>query len=120
VTEHHSSRRARQLRKDSERQQRRRDALKAKRAPTTHTINRAIAEGYLYLLDAELAKGAPFKLAKLTAADVLVYAMQVLTRGTNAADSYDFDSVTKALRARVKRTGPSKFRLEPNRRTSDG
>lgn len=113
MSEHHSSRRARALKKDTGRQQKRRDRLKEAGVPTTHVLNRAITEGLFYWLDAERAKGMPVNKAVLSVQDVLVYARQVLSRGTNASDRYDADAVTKALRARVGVQSASKFRIRP-------
>lgn len=78
--EHHSSRRARALKQDTARQQRRRDRLKETGAPTTHVLNRAIAEGLFYWLDAERANGVPLSKAVISVQNVLVYARQVLSR----------------------------------------
>ena len=113
MPEHHSSRRARALKQDTARQQRRRDRLKDSGTPTTHVLNRAIAEGLLYYLDAERAKGVPVSQAVILVQDVLVYATQVLSRRTNSTDHYDASAVHKALRARVGVQSASKFRIPP-------
>lgn len=111
--EHHSSRRARALKKDTARQQKRRDHLKETGTPTTHVLNRALAEGLLYHLDAERAKGVPVNRALISAQDVLVYATRVLSRRTNGTDQYDVRAVQGALRARVGKLSASKFRIPP-------
>lgn len=113
MPEHHSSRRARALKKDTSRQQRRRDRLKDAGTPTTHVLNRAIAEGLFYYLDAERAKGVKISLATVSVEKVLGYAGEVLTRKTNATDRYNAESVARQIRARVVREGMSKFRLPP-------
>ena len=59
MAEHHSTRHANSLKKDSARQQKRRKELKEIGAPTTHILNRAITEGLLYSIDAARAQGVP-------------------------------------------------------------
>jgi hypothetical protein len=113
VTEHHTSRRAKALKKDTARQQKRRDRLKEAGAPTTHVLNRAIAEGLLYRLDAERAKGVTVSKAVISVQEVLVYATAVLTKKTNATDRYDVLAVNKAIRSRIYRVSDSKFRIAP-------
>lgn len=111
MSEHHSSRRARALKKDTGRQQKRRDRLKEAGVPTTHVLNRAIAEGLFYYLDAERAKGVKVGLANVSVEKVLGYAGEVLTRGTNATDRYNPEAVARQIRARIVRDGVSKFRI---------
>ena len=113
MTEHHSSRRAKALKKDTGRQQKRRDRLKEAGVPTTHVLNRAIAEGLFYYLDAERAKGVKVGLATVSVEKVLGYAGDVLTRGTNATDRYNPEAVARQIRARIVRKGVSKFRIPP-------
>lgn len=113
MSEHHSSRRARALKKDTGRQQKRRDRLKEAGAPTTHVLNRAIAEGLFYWLDAERAKGVKIGMATVSVEKVLGYAGDVLTRKTNATDRYDAEAVAGQIRARIVRSGVSRFRIPP-------
>ncbi|WP_375450604.1 hypothetical protein [uncultured Devosia sp.] len=119
MSEHHSSRRARAMKKDTGRQQKRRDRLKENGTPTTHVLNRAIAEGLFYYLDAERAKGVKIGLATVSVEKVLGYAGEVLTRKTNATDRYNPEAVARQIRARIVRKGVSKFRIRPTWRTSD-
>lgn len=113
MSEHHSSRRARALKQDTARQQKRRDKLKASGVPTTHVLNRAIAEGFLYWLDAERANGVHVSVASVPVQKVLVYAVEVLSRGTNGSDRYDANAVANALRSRIGKKSLTKFRLRP-------
>lgn len=113
MSEHHTSRRARALKKDTGRQQKRRDRLKENGTPTTHVLNRAIAEGLFYYLDAERGKGVKIGLATVSVEKVLGYAGEVLTRKTNATDRYNPEAVARQIRARIVRKGVSKFRIPP-------
>lgn len=117
---HHTTRRADSLKHDRERQKKRRDDLKELGAPTTHILNRALAEGFLYWLDAGRAQGLPIQQINVSSQDVLVYATNVLTRGTNGTDRYDRTAVTDALKKRIRRKSPSKFRIAPAWREHDG
>lgn len=103
MTEHHSSRRAKALKKDTDRQQKRRDTMKTGGAPATHTVNRAIAEGLLDSFAVELAKGVPLQSVKVSAQSVLIRARETLTKGTSAISRYQRGEVTKALRERITR-----------------
>ena len=103
MTEHHSSRRAKALKKDTDRQQKRRDTMKAGGAPATHTVNRAIAEGLLDSLAVELANGVPLHAVGVSAESVLVRALESLTKGASAISRYQSDEVTKAFRDRITR-----------------
>ena len=103
MTEHHTSRRAKALKKDTARQQKRRDRLKEAGAPTTHVLNRAIAEGLLDCLAVELAKGLTLKSIEVSAQSVLIRARETLTKGNSAITRYQPSEVTKALRGRIAR-----------------
>lgn len=111
MSEHHSTRYANTLKKDRERQKKRRDELKGQGAPTTHVLNRALAEGFFYWLDEARARGVPVNEIKLSAQDVMVYAGRVLIRQTNATDHYNHAAVAEAIRRRVRNN--SKFRMKP-------
>lgn len=110
---HHSTRRADALKKDRERNKKNRDSLKEVGAPTTHVLNRALAEGFLYHLEAGRAAGASVHEVKVSAQDVLVYATAVLTRKTNGTDHYEVEPVRRALLKRIHRKSDSKFRIKP-------
>lgn len=103
MTEHHSTRRARALDTDKKRQKKRRVGKKAKGAPLTHTVNRAIAEGLLDSLAVELENGVPLHAVGVSAESVFVRALESLTKGTSAISRYQSDEVTKAFRDRITR-----------------
>jgi hypothetical protein len=120
VSEHHSSRRAQGLKKGAVRQQKRRDGLKKAGVPTTHVLNRALAEGMFYHLDAERSKGVPVNEAVISVQDVFVYAGKVLSRRTNGTDQYEVRAVVHAIRARVGKLSGKKFRIPPTWTTPSG
>src|SRR5690554_6927073 len=101
MTEHHSSRRARRLKQDADRSQKLRDKLKDQGVPTTHQINRALAEGFFYYLAAHLNEGTALKDVRVPVQLVLGYALRILTSKTNAASRYDVDATRDALKARI-------------------
>lgn len=103
MTEHHSTRLSRARDTDKRRQKKRRDGKKAKGAPLTHTVNRAIAEGLFDSLAVELAKGVPLQSVEVSAQSVLIRARETLTKGTSAISRYQRGEVTKALRERIAR-----------------
>ncbi|MGV8856750.1 MAG: hypothetical protein ACOH2L_19200 [Devosia sp.] len=109
---HHSTTRAETLKGDRERNKKNRDALKDAGAPTTHVLNRALAEGFLYYIDAGRAQGLAVSDIAVSAQDVLVYANAVLIRKTNGTDQYDKEAVRQALRKRIYRKSDSKFRIK--------
>lgn len=98
-------------RKDVDRQQVRRDRMKALGMPTTHVLNRAITEGLMYQIDAQRQRGADVKEMKLSVQNVLAYATSILTSGTNGASRYEVDAVAEAIRRRIGQPNGSKFRL---------
>jgi hypothetical protein len=113
MPEHHTSRRAHGLKMSAARQQKRRNNLKEIGMPTTHVLNRAIAEGLLYYLEAERVKGVAPNDIRVSVKDVLGYAIKVLSRRTNGTDQYDPRKVKNALQARIAKESPVKFRIAP-------
>ena len=112
MTEHHSSRRAREKKKDSDRQQAHRDDLKASGTPTTHVLNRALAEGLMYQIDLHRKRDVDLKDMKVSVQNIVAYATSILTAGTNASDHYNVESVAETIRKRIGQPKPGKFRLE--------
>lgn len=107
MSEHHTSRRARAKNRDRARQQALRDRKKAARAPSTHTIDRAIVRGVMVALKAERARSIRVSDAKISAVGLLNYALDYLTAGTHGGNSYDRHEVHRALLDRVKRDAPA-------------
>ena len=106
MTEHHSSRIARAKSKDRARQQALRDRRKSVRAPSTHTINRAIAHALMAELKTQRAAGVKAAAASVSVADVLQAALNYLTEGSHGGNSYSHDAVHNALIERIKRDAP--------------
>lgn len=111
MTEHHSSRRAQKKRSDSDRQQTFRDRMKATGTPTTHVLDRALVEGLMYQMDLQRARGVDLKEMQIPVQYVFAYATAILTAQTNASDRYNLDAVIAAIRKRIARLNPRKFRL---------
>lgn len=112
MTQHHSSRLAREKKKDSNRQQVRRDDLKASGTPTTHVLDRALVEGLMYLIDNQRKQDIEIKDMKVSVQNIVAYATSILTAGTNASDRYNVESVAETIRKRIAQPKPGKFRLE--------
>lgn len=90
--------------KDRNRQQRRRNKLAEAKAPTTHTINRAIVEALMQCVEINRQSGVHRMLTPTTLNDVLPRAMAILCLGTSAASSYEIEQVKRAVRARARKS----------------
>jgi hypothetical protein len=110
MTDHHSSRIARAKSKDRTRQQKRRNKLRASGAPTTHVLNRALAEGLMYQIDVQRARGVQTREIRVSVQHVLAYATAILTAGTNGTDRYACDAVVTAISNRIGQPDSKKFR----------
>ena len=122
MTQHHSSRRAREKKKDIKRQQARRDSLKASGTPTTHVLDRALVEGLMHQIDKKRIQEIDLKDMRVSVQNIVAYATSILTAGTNATDRYNVESVAQAIRKRIGQPKRGKFRLEsipPQRRNAD-
>lgn len=106
MTEHHSSRRAKRLKKDADRSQKLRDKHKQSRTPTTHTLDRALSYGLMVAAAAQLSKGKPITEISLRLTLVLFEATKRLTAGTHANNRYDRAEVIRALNKRLKKLAP--------------
>lgn len=87
--------------KDRARQQRRRDNLVEAKAPTTHTINRALVEALMQCVEINRVEGVHKMLTPVTLNDVLPRAMAILTLGQSQASSYNIAQVKRAIRERA-------------------
>lgn len=88
--------------KDRIRQQRRRDKMAQAKAPTTHTINRAIVEALMQCVDINRQSGVHRMLTPMTLNEVLPRAIALLTLDTGGGVSlYDVEQVTQVVRNRV-------------------
>ena len=83
--------------KDRARQQRRRDKLAGAKAPTTHTINRALVEALMQCVESARREGVHRMLTPITLNDVLPRAVAILTLGQSQASSYDLTQVKSAV-----------------------
>jgi hypothetical protein len=97
--------------KDRVRQQRRRDNLAAAKAPTTHTINRAMVEALMQCVEINRRDGVHRMLTPVTLNEVLPRAMAILTLGFSAASSYDVDQVKRVVRERAGKQ-PDRFTID--------
>lgn len=84
--------------KDRTRQQRRRDNLAEAKAPTTHTIHRALVEALMQCVEINRQEGVHKMLTPVTLNEVLPRAMAILTLGHSQASSYNVDQVKRAVR----------------------
>ncbi|MCR6671497.1 hypothetical protein [Devosia ginsengisoli] len=111
MTEYQPSPRVVRKRKDVDRQQVRRNRMKATGTPTTHVLDRALVEGLMYQIDLQRVRGVDVKEMQISAQRVLAYATSILTAGTNGSDHYNVESVAAVIRKRIGQPGASKFRL---------
>jgi hypothetical protein len=117
MSRHHSSLGAEERQKDRERQQLHRNKLKVAARPTTHIINRAVAEAFFCMLEVERQKGIPSQKVMISAFDVVNYVAQVLSAGTNASDRYKKSEVVDVVWKRITGKSLKKFRLDVTRPT---
>lgn len=111
MREYQPSPRVVRKRKDVDRQQQRRDRMKATGTPTTHVLDRALVEGLMYQIDLQRVRGADVREMQISAQRVLAYATSILTAETNGSDRYNVESVSEVIRKRIGQPGSSKFRL---------
>lgn len=111
MSEYQPSPRVKRKRKDADRQQKRRDTMKVSGAPTTHVLNRAIVEGFMYQLDFARLNGQDLASIRISAHKALAYATAILTSKTNGASRYDVAEVAKAIRKRIGQPDANKFRV---------
>lgn len=97
--------------KNRVRQQKHRDKLAAAKAPTTHTVNRAIVEALMQCVESNRREGVHKMLTPATLNEVLPRAMAILTSGLSAASSYDVDQVKRAVRERAGKR-PDRFTMD--------
>lgn len=105
------SRRVVRKRKDVDRQQQRRDSMKASGTPTTHVLHRALVEGLMYQIDLQRARGVDVKEMQIPVQRVLAYATSILTAQTNGSSRYNVEPVVETIRKRIGQPDARKFRL---------
>lgn len=88
---------------DRERQQALRNRKKATKAPTTHTINRAIAHCFMAAYGAEFEQGRNVVTAKVAVGKIFEAAVVYLSAGTHGGNSFEKREIEDAIRSRVKR-----------------
>jgi hypothetical protein len=111
MTQYQPSKRVVRKRKDADRQQVRRNGMKASGTPTTHVLNRALVEGLMYQIDAQRARGVAVKDIQIPAQRILAYATSILTAQTNGGDRYEVASVVGTIKERIGRPDARKFRM---------
>ena len=89
--------------KDRVRQQKRRDKLAKAKAPTTHTINRAIVEAVMQCVEINRQEGVHRMLAPVTLNQILPRAMAILSLGASAASSFDVEEVKRTIIERARK-----------------
>ena len=97
--------------KDRVRQQRHRDKLAEAKAPTTHTINRALVEALMQCVEINRREGVHRMLTPVTLNEVLPRAMAILTLGHSQASSYDLAEVKRVI---LEKAGKAPDRLTIN------
>ncbi|MCP8883042.1 hypothetical protein NIM87_05985 [Devosia sp. XJ19-1] len=111
MTQYQPSKRVVRKRKDADRQQVRRNGMKASGTPTTHVLNRAIVEGLMYQIDLQRARGVAVKDMQIPAQRILAYATSILTAQTNGGDRYAVESVVGTIRDRIGQPDARKYHL---------
>lgn len=111
MTQYQPSKRVVRKRKDADRQQVRRNGMKASGTPTTHVLNRALVDGLMYQIDAQRARGVAVKDIQIPAQRILAYATSILTAQTNGGDRYEVASVVETIKERIGRPDARKFHM---------
>lgn len=111
MSEFQPSTRVKRKRKDADRQQQRRDTMKVSGTPTTHVLNRAIVEGFMYQLDFARQNGRDMASVRISAQKAFAYATAILTSKTNGASRYELEAVVRAIRKRIGKPDANKFRV---------
>ncbi len=111
MTKYQPSKRVVRKRKDADRQQVRRNDMKASGTPSTHVLNRALVEGLMYQIDLQRARGVDVQDMKIPAQHILAYATSILTAQTNAGDRYNVEAVIGAIRDRIGQPDARKYHL---------
>ena len=95
------------LEKDADRQQARRDTMKAKRKPDTHAVDRALSEALAYHAAMHAASGRHWAAVSIRMVDVLQ------TAGNILAKRYDYEESARAVVERAKPRAPYRWTLKP-------
>lgn len=111
MTQYQPSKRVVRKRKDADRQQVRRNDMKASGTPSTHVLNRALVEGLMYQIDLQRKRGVDLRNMRISAQSILAYATSILTAQTNASDRYDVESVVGTIRDRIGQPDARKYHL---------
>ena len=111
MTQYQPSKRVVRKRKDADRQQVRRNDMKASGTPSTHVLNRALVEGLMYQIDLQRKRGVDVRNMRISAQSILAYATSILTAQTNASDRYDVESVVGTIRDRIGQPDARKYHL---------
>lgn len=119
MSDHPTSRRAKEKRKDADRSQKLRDKCKEDGVPTTHVLNRALVEGFFYEIAEQHEAGKAAADVQISPQKVFRYALRVLSAKTNGTDQYDWKATALVLRKRLNRELSTPFRLDFLREPSD-
>jgi hypothetical protein len=86
-----------------ERQQRRRERLNSSGTPTTHAINRAVAEALLFCVEQNLRANEPRSQTTIEFGAVVAHASLILIVGNGQSAGYDVAQVHRVMQERFRR-----------------
>lgn len=94
------------------RQQKRRKKLVASGIPTTHAVNRAVAEALLFCIEQNLRSDVPRSQTTVEFGAVVAHASLILIVGSGQAPVYDVSQVHRVMRERFRRR-PRAWTIKP-------
>ena len=95
------------------RQQKRRQRLAVDGTPTTHAINRAVAEALLFCVEQNLRPKVPRSQTTVELGAVIAHASLILIVGNGIGPQFDVAEVHRAMHARFRRRQRS-WTLKPS------
>ena len=103
---------SKQRAKARERQRRRRERLASAGAPTTHAINRAIAEAVLYCAERNGRPGNPRSQTTIEFGAVVAHASLILIVGSEISSAFEASEVHRVMQERFRRR-PRTWTIRP-------
>jgi hypothetical protein len=94
------------------RQQRRRERLVASGIPTTHAVNRAVAEALLFCAEQNMRAELPRSQTTVEFGAVVAHASLILIVGNGQSPVYDVSQVHRVMRERFRRR-PRAWTIKP-------
>jgi hypothetical protein len=101
MTRNHQAEEARS--KARARQQKRRRRLAVSGTPTTHAINRAVAEALLFCAEQNMKPGVPRSQTTLEFGAVIAHASLILIVGNGQSPTFEVSEVHRVMQERFKR-----------------